>query len=630
MACREPSMESTGLSGWTSDDLGLIDDHTGSDASLGPTRSGSGMEMDPMLSGISTGYPEYAHHVTEAEMEAVTQVMSEAAVSRITTGEFDYQVMAGAAETGESDSGAPDELPAFHGDQSAMFKAVQRYFLISHWKGAEIGRPCPYVFLPSDDIFRPSPEADVDVSLTEKLFVDAVLCDRWKIDSYISSGTFGRGWVGIDSRSNQKVFIKTFRSLNDRSRRRADPAVQEDAVRREVEVLLHPAFQLATSHPAVVSNYLCFGKVEVPQTGMTGEMFFIMTPDLCDGGELFYYLCPQTKPYVRSFSAGTARILFRMIANGVAHMHEVGCYHRDLKLENLVVTAEFDVKIMDFGSVKFRDQLTTVVTEEGERHIASTYTVGTSGYKSREANREFRGPDDQPGYEPWKLDVWSCGAILFFMVVGEVLYRARGQAFFSFVEQAFVKQQFEDLLDAEGAEVDADYGVPSHNKLWQFLEEANGEEFDTDLKVCINTMLDLNPSRRANMCEILDMDFLRERDITEIVYVAEMRSRQNHAGRDLAGEDAIKMAEIMSMHEGLDLEGVKALLIAALPTDTEGQVHPFEDHGDTIDVGIDDSAEAMFRIQFHGEDINVYWMRGSLIQWLEFSISLKVNLGLGA
>lgn len=67
-------------------------------------------------------------------------------------------------------------------------------------------------------------------------------------------------------------------------------------------------------------------------------------------------------------------------------------------------------------------------------------------------------------------------------------------------------------------------------------------------------MLDLNPSRRANMCEILDMDFLRERDITEIVYVAEMRSRQNHAGRDLAGEDAIKMAEIMSMHEGLDLE----------------------------------------------------------------------------
>lgn len=64
------------------------------------------MEMDPMLSGISTGYPEYAHHVTEAEMEAVTQVMSEAAVSRITTGEFDYQAMAGAAETGESDSGA--------------------------------------------------------------------------------------------------------------------------------------------------------------------------------------------------------------------------------------------------------------------------------------------------------------------------------------------------------------------------------------------------------------------------------------------------------------------------------------------------------------------------------------------
>lgn len=69
-----------------------------------------------------------------------------------------------------------------------MFKAVQRYFLISHWKGAEIGRPCPYVFLPSDDIFRPSPEADVDVSLTEKLFVDAVV--RPLTASFISACAF--------------------------------------------------------------------------------------------------------------------------------------------------------------------------------------------------------------------------------------------------------------------------------------------------------------------------------------------------------------------------------------------------------------------------------------------------------
>lgn len=116
-------------------------------------------------------------------------------------------------------------------------------------------------------------------------------------------------------------------------------------------------FHRATNHPGVVSNMLCYGHVKVPQTGMEGDMFFIMTPDLCDGGELFNYLCPPTPPYVRSFSVGTARRLFRMIAEGVAHMHKVGCYHRDLKLENLVITGDFSVKIMDFGSAKFEDQL---------------------------------------------------------------------------------------------------------------------------------------------------------------------------------------------------------------------------------------------------------------------------------
>jgi serine/threonine protein kinase len=90
---------------------------------------------------------------------------------------------------------------------------------------------------------------------------------------------------------------------------------------------------------------------------MSGEMFFIMTPELCVAGELFNFLCPSAPPYVRSFSVGTSRRLFRMIAEGVAHMHRIGCYHRDLKLENLVVTGDFTVKIMDFGSAKFDDQL---------------------------------------------------------------------------------------------------------------------------------------------------------------------------------------------------------------------------------------------------------------------------------
>ena len=51
----------------------------------------------------------------------------------------------------------------------------------------------------------------MDDSETETSFVDAQLCDHWKIDSYIQSGSFGRGWVGLDVFTEKKVFIKTFR-----------------------------------------------------------------------------------------------------------------------------------------------------------------------------------------------------------------------------------------------------------------------------------------------------------------------------------------------------------------------------------------------------------------------------------
>jgi hypothetical protein len=33
-----------------------------------------------------------------------------------------------------------------------------------------------------------------------------------------------------------------------------------------------------------------------------------------------------------------------------------GCFHRDVKLENIIVTGDFDAKIMDYGSLKFTDE----------------------------------------------------------------------------------------------------------------------------------------------------------------------------------------------------------------------------------------------------------------------------------
>jgi hypothetical protein len=86
-------------------------------------------------------------------------------------------------------------------------------------------------------------------------FVSTQLCENWKISRYIQSGAFGRGWVGMDLATKQEVFIKTFRSFSDRPpRNRADVRTQsaversqEAAIRKEIEVLLHPDVRLSPS-----------------------------------------------------------------------------------------------------------------------------------------------------------------------------------------------------------------------------------------------------------------------------------------------------------------------------------------------------------------------------------------------
>lgn len=59
-----------------------------------------------------------------------------------------------------------------------------------------------------------------------------------------------------------------------------------------------------------------------------------------------------------------------------------GCAHRDVKLENIIVTADFDTKIMDYGSLKFTDEMIEEVAPDGRTvYNAKTPWQGTDVFK---------------------------------------------------------------------------------------------------------------------------------------------------------------------------------------------------------------------------------------------------------
>lgn len=126
--------------------------------------------------------------------------------------------------------------------------------------------------------------------------------------------------------------------------------------------------------------------------------------------------------------------VFRQICNGVAYLHSLGLAHRDLKLDNCVLTRGNVVKLIDFGTaVVFAypgsDMGGSAPNTSGAAKGTTTPVVGYAGAQPNAPAPHTHGrlikasgivgsdpylaPEVLAGgsYDPRKTDVWSVGVI---------------------------------------------------------------------------------------------------------------------------------------------------------------------------------------------------------------------------
>ncbi|HET6421796.1 MAG TPA: serine/threonine-protein kinase [Geobacteraceae bacterium] len=103
------------------------------------------------------------------------------------------------------------------------------------------------------------------------------------------------------------------------------------------------------------------------------------------------------------------------ICEALAHMHEHGVIHRDLKPHNIMICSDGTIRILDFGIAK----------SIGRRFTFTGFTpaMGTPEYMAPEQVRGRRGDE--------RTDIYSLGAILYEMVAGTIPFAGAGKDVFA-------------------------------------------------------------------------------------------------------------------------------------------------------------------------------------------------------
>ena len=194
----------------------------------------------------------------------------------------------------------------------------------------------------------------------------------------LGSGSYGTVYLAKNNLKDNLVAIKVIEKI---------PAniIDDMEIKNEINILK------SLSHPNIVKIFEFFD---------TALNYYIVT-EYCKKGELFEYINNQYSEYQLA-------VLFYQVFSGLCYLHEKKILHRDLKLENLMISEiekdinsgeeYFWIKIIDFGTAKIFER------KKNEKEI-----IGSSYYIAPEVLKK--------NYNE-KCDNWSVGVILYMTLTG--------------------------------------------------------------------------------------------------------------------------------------------------------------------------------------------------------------------
>ncbi|XP_027345151.1 CBL-interacting serine/threonine-protein kinase 12-like isoform X8 [Abrus precatorius] len=297
-----------------------------------------------------------------------------------------------------------------------------------------------------------------------------VLMGRYELGKLLGQGTFAKVYHARNLKTGEGVAIKII------NKEKILKGGLVSHIKREISILRR------VRHPNIVQLF------EVMATKT--KIYFVM--EYVRGGELFNKVAKgRLKEHV-------ARNYFQQLISAVEFCHARGVYHRDLKPENLLLDENGNLKVSDFGLSAVSDQ----IRQDGLFHTF----CGTPAYVAPEVLA-------RKGYDGAKVDIWSCGVVLFVLMAGYLPFHDRN-----------VMAMYKKIYKGE-------FRCPR----W----------FSGELISLLSRLLDTNPETRFSIPEIMENQWFKK-GFKQI----------NNGSASLPRPASLNAFDIISFSQGFDLSGL--------------------------------------------------------------------------
>ena len=209
---------------------------------------------------------------------------------------------------------------------------------------------------------------------------------QWSLGKTIGAGSMGKVKLAKNLETGEQVAVKiiprqsTDEHRNDRDRERADHS-------KEIRTAREAAIVTLLNHP-----FVCAMR-DVVRTNYHWYMLF----EYVNGGQMLDYIISHGK-----LKEKQARKFGRQIASALDYCHRNSIVHRDLKIENILISKTGDIKIIDFGLSNLFSPRSHLKTFCGSLYFAAPELLQA---------KQYTGPE---------VDLWSFGIVLYVLVCGKV------------------------------------------------------------------------------------------------------------------------------------------------------------------------------------------------------------------